>query len=1106
MRHGAELGALIANSRRVAGLTQRELAELAGVGLGTVRDVEQGRRPASRSAAKLATALGLDPARIAGGLTATPGPGRLTGGGHGPRLLVLGPLGAWRGGAPVELGPPRQRAVLGLLAVSPGELVRRESIIDALWGDDPPATAVNLVQAYVSRLRRALEPAGSPRDAEALLASVAGSYRLNAAACELDLLAFRQITGHGRTARSAGDALAACGLYEEALGLWRGEPLADIDLLQSHPAVAELLRRREAAVLEHGEAASAAGCPDRALPWLEALARDQPLNERAHALLMITLAAAGRQDAALKVHEELRQRLDDQLGVRPGPELAEAHLRVLRQELPGVRYSRLPPPAPAAGETAPRAVPRQLPATVPHFTGRAGELEKLTALLSEPTGAGTAGALLISAIGGAAGVGKTALAVHWAHQLAGRFPDGQLYVNLRGYDPGQPVTAAQALSGFVAALGVAGQDIRPDEDALAAQYRSLLAGRRVLVILDNAGSAQQVRPLLPGSPSCAVVVTSRDALPGLVARDGAQRLDLDVLSQADAVGLLRRLIGERADADPRATAELARQCSKLPLALRVAAELAVARPEASIADLVAELADQHRRLDVLEVTGDPRTAVRTVFSWSHENLDGRAARAFRLTALHPGPDLDQHAVAALTGTTLEQAGRSLGVLVRTHLVRADGRDRYGMHDLLRAYARELAAAHDPEAARREAMTRLFDHYQHTAAAAMETLYPAERHRRPAVPPALSPAPAVSTAASARAWLDAQRACLVAATACAANDGWPANAIRLADTLYRYLDAGGYHQEGAAIHSSACAAARQTGDREAEAGALTGLGIANLRQGRYSRAADYLEEALSLYRDAGDQTGQARAQTSLGIISFQQGRYSRAAALLGQALSLHREAGDKTGQAHALNNLSLIDLRQGRYSSAAARLGRALALCRESGNPTAEAYALANLGCAYLRQGEHQRAVDHLQQALTLCRKTGDPAGQAHALTNLGDASRQQHAHELASRYHQQALALCREVGDRSTEAEALNGLGESLLAAGQPDAARAQHATALDLARQIGDKYQQARACSGIAGSCLAAGDRGQAARHWQQALAFYAEFGSPEATRLRRQLAGLTD
>src|SRR6185437_3482352 len=379
------------------------------------------------------------------------------------------------------------------------------------------------------------------------------------------------------------------------------------------------------------------------------------------------------------------------------------------------------------------------------------------------------------------------------------------------------------------------------------------------------------------------------------------------------------------------------------------------------------------------VTGDPRTAVRTVFSWSHENLDGRAARVFRLTALHPGPDLDQHAVAALTGTTLEQAGRSLGVLVRTHLVRADGRDRYGMHDLLRAYARELTAAHDPEAARREAMTRLFDHYQHTAAAAMETLYPAERHRRPAVPPALSPAPAVSTAASARAWLDAQRACLVAATACAANDGWPANAIRLADTLYRYLDAGGYHQEGAAIHSSACAAARQTGDREAEAGALTGLGIASLRQRRYSRAADYLEEALSLYRDAGDQTGQARAQTSLGIISFQQGRYSRAAALLGQALSLHREAG----------------------------------------NPTAEAYALANLGCAYLRQGEHQRAVDHLQQALTLCRKTGDPAGQAHALTNLGDASRQQRAHELASRYHQQALALCREVGDRSTEAEAL---------------------------------------------------------------------------------------
>jgi DNA-binding SARP family transcriptional activator/DNA-binding XRE family transcriptional regulator len=364
---GVGLGTLIGDSRRAAGLTQRELADLAGVGLGTVRDVEQGRRPRSRSLARLAGALGLDVAgaqnrtgaarEVAAAMGPHPFPlphraGQPARPGGGLWLRVLGPLEAWRAGARLDLGPPRQRAVLGLLAVSPGELVRRETVIDALWGESPPDTAVSLVQAYLSRLGRVLDPGRSPRDGNGLLVSAGSSYRLRVAAGQLDLIAFWQLIERARAVRSAGDATAACGLYESALKLWHGEPLADVDLLRGHLALADLSRRHAAVVMDYAEAASAAGSHEEVLPPLEALARTEPLNERIHAQLMIALASTGRQAEALKLHDDLRRRLDEQLGVQPGPELTEAHLRVLRQDLPGVRLPSGRPACPAANSVA----------------------------------------------------------------------------------------------------------------------------------------------------------------------------------------------------------------------------------------------------------------------------------------------------------------------------------------------------------------------------------------------------------------------------------------------------------------------------------------------------------------------------------------------------------------------------------------------------------------------------------------------------------------------------------------------------------------------------------------------------------------------------------
>ena len=442
---------------------------------------------------------------------------------------------------------------------------------------------------------------------------------------------------------------------------------------------------------------------------------------------------------------------------------------------------------------------------------------------------------MIAVIAGTAGVGKTALALHWAHQVSARFPDGQLYVNLRGYDPARPVAATDALAGFLRALGVGGQDIPAGQDERAARYRSLLADTRMLVILDNAASEEHVRPLLPGTPGCAVVVTSRDSLAGLVARDGAHRLDLDLLPLNNAVGLLRELVGERADADPHAVAALAAQCCRLPLALRVAAELTAARRDAPLAALVDELANQHQRLDLFDAGRDPHTALRTVLSWSYRHLDVRTARAYRLAALHPGSDLDPYAVAALTDASLEQGRSFVEVLARAHLIHRARAGRYGMHGLLRAYARELAAAHDGAGQQHAALTRLFDHYLYTAAAAMNTLHPAGRDSRPRIPPPATPVPPVTDPPAALAWLDAERDTLVAVSAHTAGHGWPSHATRLSATLFRHLDAGSRYPEAITIHTHARDAARRTGDRAAEATALNHLAGPDRRQGRYQLA-------------------------------------------------------------------------------------------------------------------------------------------------------------------------------------------------------------------------------------------------------------------------------
>ncbi|HEX4062946.1 MAG TPA: BTAD domain-containing putative transcriptional regulator [Streptosporangiaceae bacterium] len=923
---------------------------------------------------------------------------------------LLGPLLVSRDSAVVPIPAGRQRALLAALLLNAGRVVSVNELIDVLWGADPPASARASLHNCVGRLRANLGDDGDPpirtRPPGYVFSVGRGELRL-------DVTAFEALLQAAQTAVKAGQWDLASAKTRAALSLWRGDPLADVDSQElARREVPRLAEMRLQALEIRLDADLRLGGHQEVIPELRHLAAGYPLREHLHGLLMLALYRSGRQAEALSVYQDAREVLVGELGTEPGSGLRELHQRMLNAD---PALSGPEPVSPEAASTASdstasdgtgpdstvRLVPRELPGSVRIFVGRDKELATLTQMLRRASGSAP-GTMVISAISGMPGVGKTALVVHWAHQVAEHFPDGQLYVNLRGYDPGEPMTVADALTGFLTALGVPSREIPAGEVERAARYRSLVAGRRMLVLLDNARSAGQVRPLLP-TDGCVVVVTSRDALAGLVAREGARRLDLDLLQVTDAVGLLQALIGDRAAADPAATLGLADQCARLPLALRVAAERVVANPHTRLADLVTELADE-RRLDLLDSGSDQDTAVRAVFSWSCRHLEPAAVHTFRLASLHPGPDLDVAAVATLTGVGREQAGRALDLLARAYLIQPTRPRHYGLHDLLRAYARELCDAQDGHDEQAAALTRLFDHYLRVAGAAMDVLFPAERHRRPDPGPP-SAVPLFGSPAAARAWLDAERACLAAAAGHAATQGWPRQATRLSATLFRYLDVGGYYSEALAIHGHAHQAARAMGDRAAEGHALTSLAVTQAHKNLYQQARSYLEQSLPLFRAAADLAGEARALVNMGFIEFHQGCNEPAAAHFQLAAAQFREIGDQSGEALALGNLGDAQLRQGRYDQATRNHRRCLALSCQLGDQYCEVLALNGLGEAFLAAG--QAAEARMQ--------------------------------------HDKALGVARQIGARFDQARAHNGLGHAYHALGDPDRARRQWRQALVL-------------------------------------------------------------
>ena len=915
-------------------------------------------------------------------------------------FALLGPLAvADDAGERVVVGV-RQRTLLACLLVRANAPVSCDTLIDAAWDGTRPSGSPAMVRSVVMRLRKALGP-----NLGARIISHPPGYLIRVGERELDLLRFEALCQEAAAALRKGAWVQASDAAAEALALWQGAPLLDVpsDVLREQ-VVPRLEQLRVQLLEDRAEAELHLGQHEQLVPGLRELVAAHPLRERFHAQLMLALYRSGRRSEALAAYQDARRALVDELGIEPGAELRARHTQILAGD---GRSAEPTPPADRAPAGVPAAtLPRQLPAAPRHFTGRQGELGLLRPSQQADSPRGT---VVISAIGGMAGVGKTTLALHWAHQVADQFPDGQLYVNLRGFDPsGTPAASAEAVRGFLDALGVPPQLIPSAADAQAGLYRSLVAGKQMLIVLDNARDERQVRPLLPASPASLVVVTSRNQLSGLAATNGARLLSLDVLAHDEAIQLLTARLGhDRAVAEPGAVDEIATLCARLPLALAVAAARAAARPRFPVTALAAELRDAAGRLDALD-GGDPATSVTAVFSWSYQQLSPAAARMFRLLGLHPGPDISIAAAGSLAGTNQAEARRLLRELARDCLITEHMPGRYSFHDLLRAYAAGKVLECDPEPGRDAAIGRVLDHYLHTAMHSSMLLSPS---RSPVALAPPSPGTCPERPADHRqalAWFDAEYQVLPAAITLAETVAG-SHAWQLPCTMMEYLYRRGNSHEQVTIMGAALAAATRLDDAPGQAMSLRYLGNAYISSGDYDQARAHLEHCLLSYQRLNDRPGEAAAQRSLSVLEMNQGRYTDALGRCEQALRLYQAIGNDIAEAEMLNNVGWFYALLGHYERARAFCERSLAMNARLRGVYIEHNVWDTLGYIELHLGNFAQAAKHFEFALSLCRDHGIRAEEAEILTHVGDARHGVGELPQARRAWQQALAIYDEI-------------------------------------------------------------------------------------------------
>jgi DNA-binding SARP family transcriptional activator/DNA-binding XRE family transcriptional regulator len=1078
----SQLGRQISAYRRRAGLTQQELADLAGMSAAGVRDLEQGRvaRPRAGTMRRLVDVLRLTRLE-AGELVRVGDQGRAPD--AGVRVDVLGPLRITVDGAPVDLGSDTQRILLGLLALSPNAPVGRDALVEAGWGQRPPSTVVELLQSRMSRLRRRLLPTGTTAESAQLVVAARGGYQLTVSDDQLDLLVFRGHVRRARQSRAVGELVEACESFGEAVALWRGAPLAGIGVLETHPVVVALVREWQAVVVEYATAMADLGRHEEVLPLLRQITSADPMHELAHARLMIALAGSGQQAAALAIFEDVRRRLADELGADPGPELAEAFQRVLRQKV-------------SRSEAPPVSAHRQLPPDVADFSGRDRELAELHGSLPAMDDPGTA--VTILSIEGMGGVGKTRLAVRFAHQLqAGeRYQEVQLYVDLYGHADQPPADPADVLASFLRLLGVPGEQIPQDLEDRATLYRDRLHGRRALVLLDNAAGDEQVAPLLPAGRTNLVLITSRRTL----ALDGVRALPLDVFSHEEAETLLSKVVGgNRVAAEPAAAHEVITLCGRLPLAVALAARRLQARPAWRIADLVTRLAGSGDRLG--ELAAGSRQ-LRAVFELSYQALAAEEQWLFRLLGLHPGTDFTAGSVAALADLAPHETRAILDRLVDQRLVFMATGDRYRLHDLLAEYARHVVEVDEPEPARHAALERLFDYYLHVTAHAAEVVRPP----RWSVDPVGEPpryGKDFATREDAEQWLEVERATIVAVVTFGAARGWSGHAWRLAHALHEYLFLNVHVKDWIHTHEVALRAAVRAGDRFGEEVMLTYLGAAYMYSARYEMSKIHFDRAALLHRTSGNRELEMRTQNGLGFLCCRSGRFAEALRHAERELELSEDSPFR--EAIVRNNIGSVLGLLGRYDDAITQLGLARRITSQLGDHAGECIVLSNLCDIHRKLGRYEESIESGDLGITIATvhtaRHAAAYGQYRLATTYRVLGRCEEALDLLAQAHVVVKAMG---GGPVTESEVLTQIAAVHRDAGRHDEAMAVLEESLELAVTRQEPYQRAEALDGIAQVHEREGRYAAARAAAESAYELFADMGVAAAEEVRNRMIAL--
>jgi len=945
---------------------------------------------------------------------------------------VLGPVELVLADRVVPGVRPQQRAVLAALVVDVGRVVPVGALVDRVWGETPPQQAHRILQTHLSRIRRLLGQ-GNDGGETVQLARHAGGYRLLADPDRVDLYRFRRLLQQDRARPMAdGERIA---LLREALDLWRGEPLGGVPgdwAARTRQAWRQLYLDATVAwadvQLRMGGAAAVIG------PLAELVA-DSPLAEPLAGALIRALYTVGRPADALDLYATVRHRLADQLGADPSAELQRLQQAILRGE-----------PAPPAIQTAPvpsPRVPAQLPTAVRGFTGRANHLAELDELLS--TNDGKCTAMRIAAVSGGAGVGKTALALHWAHRVADRFPDGQVYLDLQGYDPsGLPLASAEALGRLLTAVGLDRRQLPPGEQERSALWRTTLASRSTLVVLDNAVGAQQVRPLLPASPGSLTIVTSRNRLSGLVAVDGAHPVVLGLMSEADATALLVDILGAtRAVAESDAVRALARLCGYLPLALRLAAAWLLTRPY-TIAEYVRELTTAGP-LTTLQVRADARASVVAAFDLSYDILPPAGQRLFRRLGLVPGADWTCPVAAALVDTTEPEAAALVNVLVDSHLVEEYAPRRYRMHDLLRRYAQDRALADESPHDRREATGRVLAWYVEITTEADAVLYPS----RPRPGSSMSPAQAETRLAAEQHNIHA------ALQQAYVGEAWT-YVWRLALAISRFYQAHNDWTTWQSTHDLAVTAARRAGDAVAEAQVLNRLAECFLDREQHTEAAALFERALALHRANDGSAGEADALRALADIHRESGHLDDAERAYNLALSSALRSRDMRIESEIRRGLGAVYRETGQLDASVRCYESALEIADQLGDRHRAAVIRRSLGITHRDAGRLTDAQRCFEHALSDLQTVGDRMWQAYTLVSLSDVLTRRHDHEQAVDVSTRARTMARQLLDRPTEAWAQLGLATALRGYGDLTAARTELHDGLNRFSDLGDRRLEA--------------------------------------------------